>query len=242
MLGIRRRPLLLQFRRRGRLHLVIPTLPVKVFTMRVLERSFLGVLACCLLLSTVVSLSGCLQNRDTSQTPPDESSPFAADTTVETDVPFVGTPQDVVDRMLKLAEVSEEDVVYDLGSGDGRIVVTAAQKFGARGVGIEIDPQRLREARRNAKQAGVTEQVEFRQEDLFEADFSEASVVTMYLLPDVNMKLRPELLMQLDPGDRVVSHAFDMGSWEPDSTVEAGTHTLYLWTIPKQIPDTLGQE
>lgn len=157
----------------------------------------------------------------------------------ESDVPYVPTPEPVVDRMLELAEVDETDVLYDLGSGDGRIVIRAAQKYGARGVGIEIDPKRVREARQNARDAGVANLVEFRQADLFEADFSEATAVTLYLLPSVNQKLRPMLFEQLAPGTPVVSHDFDMGRWKPDQTVDMDGDTVYRWTIPEEIPEDL---
>ncbi len=150
--------------------------------------------------------------------------------------PFVPTPQDVVERMLALAQVTSKDVVYDLGSGDGRLVVTAAKKFGARGVGIDIDPARIAEGRANARQAGVEQLVEFRQQDALETDLSQASVVTLYLLSSSNVKLRPRLASQLKPGARVVSHQFGMGDWTPEKvetfTDSNGTgRTLYLWTI-----------
>jgi SAM-dependent methyltransferase len=141
--------------------------------------------------------------------------------------------------MLEMADVDETDVVYDLGSGDGRIVIRAARKYGARGVGIEIDPKRVREARRNAEDAGVSNLVEFRQGDLFKADFSEATAVTLYLLPSVNQKLRPLLFDQLTPGTPVVSHDFDMGEWAPEKTVEVTGDLIHRWTIPEEIPDHL---
>src|SRR5919201_4627174 len=128
------------------------------------------------------------------------------------DVIFVPTPQDVVEDMLRLANVQKGDVLYDLGSGDGRIAITAARKYGIKATGIDIDPERIREANENARKAGVTKLVQFRQEDLFKADFSEATVVTLYLLPDLNVKLRPRLLAELKPGTRIVSHQFDMGT------------------------------
>ena len=150
------------------------------------------------------------------------------------DVIFVPTPQEVVDEMLRLADVKKGDVLYDLGSGDGRIPVTAAKKFGVRAVGIDIDPQRIAEANENAKRNGVTNLVTFRNEDLFKANFREASVVTLYLLPDLNEKLRPKLWAELKPGTRVVSHAFDMGTWKPDARVELDGRSIYLWTIPER--------
>lgn len=159
--------------------------------------------------------------------------------TAEADVPYIATSEDVVTRMLEIAEVQPGDVVYDLGSGDGRIVITAAQRYGVRGVGIEIDPYRVYQARQNAERAGVADRVTFREQDLFEADVSGATVVTLYLLPAINKKLRPILLEQLDPGTRVVSHNFGMGDWAPDSTEQVGPSTVYRWTIPETIPDSL---
>ena len=148
------------------------------------------------------------------------------------DVIFVPTPQEVVDEMLRIADVKKGDVLYDLGSGDGRIPVTAAKKFGVRAVGIDIDPQRIREANENAKRNGVTDLVKFRNENLFSADFREATVVTLYLLPDLNEKLRPKLWAELKPGTRIVSHQFEMGTWKPEKTVELSGRTIYFWTVP----------
>jgi ubiquinone/menaquinone biosynthesis C-methylase UbiE len=150
------------------------------------------------------------------------------------DVPFVPTPEKVVERMLEIAKIEPKDVVYDLGSGDGRIVIAAAKRYGARGVGIDIDPERVREARDNARRAGVGDKVEFREGDLFHANIGEATVVTIYLLSGINLKLRPKLLAELKPGTRVVSHAFDMGDWKPDATAKVGTSTVYYWVIPER--------
>jgi SAM-dependent methyltransferase len=155
--------------------------------------------------------------------------------------PYVPTPQDVVERMLALAGVGKNDVVADLGSGDGRLVVTAAKQFGARGIGVDIDPARIAEGRANAKQAGVESLVEFRQQDAMQADISQATVVTLYLLSSSNVKLRPRLLSQLKPGARIVSHQFGMGDWTPDKvetfTDSNGTsRTLYLWTVGANSP------
>ncbi|MGE5791217.1 MAG: SAM-dependent methyltransferase [Bacteroidota bacterium] len=148
------------------------------------------------------------------------------------DVPYVPTKQEVVEEMLRMAGVKPGDVVYDLGCGDGRIVVTAAQKFGARGVGVDIDPKRIAEAVENARRAGVERQVEFRVGDLFETDIREATVVTLYLLPDVNLRLKPKLLRDLKPGTRVVSHDFSMGDdWKPERTLRLGNDWIYFWTI-----------
>jgi trans-aconitate methyltransferase len=150
-------------------------------------------------------------------------------------VPYVPTPQEVVDEMLKLGGVKAGDVVMDLGCGDGRIVVTAVSKFGAaRATGVDIDPERIKEANDNAKKANVTNKVKFVQGNLFDADIREASVVTLYLLPDFNLKLRPKLLKDLKVGSRIVSHSFDMGDWKPDKEVKIDYRTLYLWTVTEK--------
>lgn len=153
------------------------------------------------------------------------------------DVPYVPTPDDVVDVMLKLANLKPADVLYDLGSGDGRIVITAAKKYGVRGVGIDINPVRVKEANENARKAGVTDKVQFRKADLFEEDIHEATVVTLYLLPTVNLKLRPKLFKDLKPGTRIISHDFDMGDWKPEKKVEMGTARVFFWTIPEKAPE-----
>ena len=154
----------------------------------------------------------------------------------EPDVIFVPTPEEVVDAMLKLANVHKGDVVYDLGCGDGRMVVRAAKQFGVRGVGIDINPERIAEAKANAAQNGVNNLVTFRNEDLFEADIKEASVVTLYLLTSLNVKLRPKLWRDLKPGTRIVSHSFDMGEWKPDRKMDVNGRTIYLWTVPATPP------
>ena len=152
------------------------------------------------------------------------------------DVPYEPSPPEVVRAMLELAGVTANDVVYDLGSGDGRIVIAAARDFAARGVGIDIDPQRIAEGNENAKRANVTDRVRFVEGDLFDSDFSAATVVTLFLWPHINMKLRPQL-RKLKPGTRIVSHVHDLGDWKPDRTVkvrvtESGRErTLYLWTV-----------
>jgi SAM-dependent methyltransferase len=158
------------------------------------------------------------------------------------DVPYVPTTDEAVTAMLKLAEVKPADVVYDLGCGDGRIVIAAAKKFGARGVGVDIDPVRIREAKENAKKAGVENRVRFEENDLFKTDIHEANVVTLFLLNSVNLKLRPKLLRELKPGTRIVSNTFDMGDWKPDKEAavegaDSGTalsQYLYLWTVPER--------
>ncbi len=157
---------------------------------------------------------------------------------VELDVPYVPTPQPVVEAMLKLAEVKKGDVVYDLGCGDGRIVVTAAKKYGVRGVGIDLDPDRIEDSKENIKKNKVEKLVTVRLGNALETDVSEATVVTLYLLPSVNLKLKPILKKQLRPGARIVSHAFDMGSWEPEKEVtvkyEGAPYMIYLWRIPEE--------
>lgn len=158
----------------------------------------------------------------------------------EPDVPYVPTTEEAVKAMLKLAEIKKGDIVYDLGCGDGRIVIAAAKDFGVRGVGIDINPVRIAEAKENAKKAGVENLVRFEEKDLFEADIHEATVVTLFLLSSVNLKLRPKLLSDLKPGTRVVSNTFDMGDWKAEKEMNVGdsdqetflSHHLYLWKIP----------
>ena len=149
------------------------------------------------------------------------------------DVVFVPTPQEVVEAMLKVARVGKGDVLYDLGSGDGRIPITAAQKYRiARGIGVDINPERIQEANENLRKARVGDRVRFVNADLFETDLSDATVITLYLLPALNLKLLPKLLKEVKPGTRVVSHAFDMGSWRPEQALKVGTRSVYFWTIP----------
>jgi ribosomal protein L11 methylase PrmA len=162
------------------------------------------------LIAVPAGLSAQAQRQPASQTP---------------DVIFVPTPQDVVEDMLRLANVQKGDVLYDLGSGDGRIAITAARKYGVKATGIDIDPERIREATENARKAGVTKLVEFRQEDLFKADFRDATIITLYLLPDLNVRLRPKLWDELKPGTRIVSHQFEMGTWKPEKKLESNGRT-----------------
>ena len=160
-----------------------------------------------------------------AQTTPVETKPL--------DVPYVPTKEAIVDRMLRMAKVKPGDVLFDLGCGDGRIVIAAAKRFGIRGVGIDIDPQRIAEAEE-------ADRVQFIQGDLFDAKIQDASVVTLYLLPEVNLRLRPKLLSDLKPGTRIVSHNYDMGDWKPEQTakltVDGTEHTVYGWTVPKPKP------
>ena len=194
----------------------------------------LPLFALSLLMAAVLPVSASAQAPDS---PPTD--------TIEKDAPYVATPDRVVRRMLEAADVSSDDVVFDLGSGDGRIPIMAAREFGARGVGLEIDPDLVQKARANAEDAGVADRVEFRQKDLFDADLSEATVVTLYLWPEINVKLRPKLLRELDPGDRVVTHDFRIGDWEPDQEIEmsgdgpTNLELVFVWTIPEEIPERL---
>lgn len=157
--------------------------------------------------------------------------------TVKLDVPYVPTHQTIVDEMLAMAKVGKDDILYDLGSGDGRIPITAAQRFGTRGVGIDLNPVRVKEANENAEKAKVTDKVKFIEGDIFKQDFSEATVLTLYLLPEVNLKLRPKIL-EMKPGTRVVSHNYHMEDWEAESTKELKTpdgeiHYIYFWRVPE---------
>jgi len=171
-----------------------------------------------------------------SVAPSPTQSPTAEAARPKLDVPYVPTPENVVAKMLELATPTRNDVVYDLGSGDGRIVITAARQYGSRGVGYDIDPERIKEANENARAAGVTDRVRFVQQDLFQADLSEATIVTLYLLPEINLKLRPKLLKELKPGTRIVSHNYGLGDWDPirTETLESATgeHLVFYWVVP----------
>ncbi len=150
------------------------------------------------------------------------------------DVPFVPTPHPVVEAMLKLGEVKASDHLYDLGSGDGRIVIAAAKNHGTKGVGVDLNPILVEDATRNAKDAGVSDKATFKTGDIFEFDFFDATVVTLYLLPDINLKLRPILWEKLKPGTRIVSHAFMMGGWEPEKTENVNGSRVFLWRVPSK--------
>jgi SAM-dependent methyltransferase len=160
---------------------------------------------------------------------------FNTDPSRQPDVIFVPTPEPVVQAMLTLASVRAGEKVYDLGCGDGRVVISAARDFGAHGIGVDIDPQRIRESNANARKAGVTDRVKFVQEDLFEMDFSDADVVFLYLLQRLNVRLRPRLLEELRPGTRIVSHAFSMGDWKPDAELTVDGNRIYFWRIPARV-------
>jgi SAM-dependent methyltransferase len=155
------------------------------------------------------------------------------------DVPYVPTPDEIVAEMIMMAGITDKDIVYDLGCGDGRIVIAACRKTGARGVGVDIDPDRIAECLVNAKEAKVGDRVKFIQQDLFKTDFSEATVLALYLLPELNLKLRPRILNELRPGSRVISHNYSMGDWLPDTVrdIDSG-HTIYLWTVPANVGGT----
>lgn len=154
------------------------------------------------------------------------------------DVPFVPTDEAVVEAMLRMGRVGPKDVLYDLGSGDGRILIAAAREQDTHGIGIDIDPQRIEDAVEYARWYEVDHLVEFIEGDIFEADFSEATVVTLYLLPSINVELRPQLLRQLKPGARIVSHAFDMGDWQPDEALKIGGTNIFKWTVPAKVSGT----
>jgi SAM-dependent methyltransferase len=181
-------------------------------------RRRLALLACCVLLGA----AGCLY-------------PGA-------EVPYVQTPAEVVTEMLRLAGVNGNDLVYDLGSGDGRLVIAAARDFGARGVGIEIDPRLVAQSAESARRAGVADRVSFRAGDLFDTDLSDATVVTLYLSPELNLRLRPKLLHELRPGSRIVSHDFPMDDWPPQHTIRVASRdrmsTVYLWIVPPKTATT----
>jgi SAM-dependent methyltransferase len=184
------------------------------------------------LLLGLVSAAGC--GSASSRAPAASSGP-AAPGTPKLDVIWVPSDVEVVSKMLEMAQVGPRDVVYDLGSGDGRIVITAAQRFGARAVGVELDPALIRRSRENAVRVGVADRVQFLEQDLFVTDLSEATVVTLYLLPEVNLRLRPKLRQELKPGSRIVSHDYDLGDWLPDKTAEISllerNHLVFLWQV-----------
>jgi precorrin-6B methylase 2 len=190
-----------------------------------LRRVCLSLLGWCLCLSVAYTSAPLVAQ----QTPTAPQNPLRLP-----DVKFVPTPPAVVAAMLRMANVQEGDVLYDLGSGDGRIPITAAREYGIHAVGIDIDARRIEEANENARTAGVTDKVHFLLGDLFAADISEATVVTLYLLDVLNERLRPKLLRELQPGTRIVSHAFRMGDWEPEQTANVHGNMIYFWTVPGQ--------
>ena len=195
-------------------------------------------------LALCVSIGSLLIWQEIQSTPLSQAQPAPTSSGViaQADVPYVPTPNEVVVEMLNIAGVTKDDVIYDLGSGDGRLVIAAAKQFGARGVGVEIDPKLIQESNENARLAGVSDRVKFLQQDLFQIDLSEATVVTLYLLPEVNLRLRSKLLRELKPGTRLVSHQFDMKDWKPDLSEVVRTpsrlHLVYYWIIPAQVAGT----
>ena len=154
------------------------------------------------------------------------------------DVPYVPTPSRIVKKMLQIAKVTADDVLYDLGCGDGRLVITAAKEMGARGVGVDMNPTRIRESRENALRAQVKDRVTFLEQDLFKTDIRDATVLSLYLLPEVNLRLRPKILREMKPGSRVVSHDYGMGEWEPDEYEYAGVDSIYFWIVPANLSGT----
>ncbi len=191
---------------------------------------FYVTLTCFVLALLFVSLSS---NSGVSQTISDRQEK------IKLDVPYEPSSEEVVGAMLEIAKVGKNDLVYDLGCGDGRIVIAAAQKAGARGVGVDLDPERIKESIENARKASVTDRVQFFQQNLFQTEIGNATVVMLYLWPEVNLKLRPKLFRELKPGTRVVSHSHDMGSWEPDQTITASEgHRVHFWVIPANVTGT----
>lgn len=206
------------------------------------RRTLYSLFAGALLLALVAPISAPAQPDTSEVVVP--VPPLIKDDTLQKEAPFVATQTRVARQMLEIAGVSSADVVYDLGSGDGRIPILAARIYDARGVGVEIDPELVAESRKRARKAGVEGKVEFREKDFFEADIGDATVVALYLWEHVNVKLRPKLLRELDPGDRIVSHDFGMGTWEPDTTIHAGKDKsgdaiIHLWTVPEEVPSRL---
>jgi SAM-dependent methyltransferase len=183
--------------------------------------------------ASILAVLALIASHGAACSPASRAAPTPAKPTL--DVIWVPSDVEVVMKMLELAQVKPGDVVYDLGSGDGRIVITAAQRFGARAVGVELDPELVARSRENAQRAGVADRVRFLQQDLFTADLGEATVVTLYLLPDVNLRLRPKLRTELKPGSRIVSHDYDLGDWIPDKTAEVSllerNHLVFLWYV-----------
>ncbi|RKQ96933.1 methyltransferase family protein [Kushneria sinocarnis] len=189
------------------------------------------------LIGTILLAGGLLSQAHGEPRLPEEDGQGAGEMIqpVELDVPFVPTPEVVVERMMALGEVEAADYVIDLGSGDGRIAVAAAEHGADRVLGVDIDPDRIREGRMRAERVGVAEQVEFRRQDLFETPIAEADVLTLYLLPSVNRDLRPKILHDMQPGSRVVSHAFDMDDWQPDVHDTTTGRDIYLWIVPADV-------
>lgn len=197
---------------------------------------------------SILGMIGCTKERvqaEQNQILQAETPSVTTSESPRADVPYVPTANEVVEKMLKMAKVSSKDIVYDLGSGDGRIPIAAVKQHDAqKATGVEINPDLVQKSRDNAKKAGVSDKVQFLEQDLFKTDLSDATVVTLYLLPAINLKLRPKLLQELKPGTRIVSHAFDMGDWKPDRVEQVRdksgrSYTLYQWTVPENVPQNL---
>ena len=199
---------------------------------RFLRALLMGALA---MLAVILAVAWLRPAPAPEQTPADFNPARFVRERSDLDVPYVVTDYEVVDAMLALAEVRPDDDVIDLGSGDGRILIAAARSHGARGLGVDIDPARIRESNDNARAAGVTGRVEFRRQDLFETPLGDADVLTLYLSNEINRQLRPRILAEMQPGARVVSHDFDMGDWRADQRQMVGTATVYLWIVPARI-------
>lgn len=180
-------------------------------------------------------LFGAFRERPEEVAPPGFDPSAFAGPSATLDAPFVATEHEVVDAMLKLADVDRDDFVLDLGSGDGRILIAAAREHDARGLGVDIDPARIRDSRFNARAAGVEDRLAFRQQDLFKTSLRRADVLTLYLSPEINRQLRPRILAEMRPGARVVSHAFGMGEWEADARERVGTANVYMWIVPADV-------
>ncbi len=195
--------------------------------------------ACVLALLLIPVSAGALAGGDTTVQGRQQSAPVIAQAKPDAavrkpDVVYIPTPQEIVEAMLRLAKVTRTDVVYDLGCGDGRIVIAAAARYGARGVGVDIDAQRVREATAHVRSANLDGRVTIVHADLLEMDIRAATVVTIYLSPSLNQKLRPKFLAELKPGTRIVSHHFDMGDWAPEQKLVVGDTVIYLWRIPEK--------
>ena len=190
---------------------------------------------CLLTIALGLNTGACLHHAPTES----PSTTAASKESLKLDVPFEPSSTEIVEEMLQMAGVNGKDLVYDLGCGDGRVVITAAKKTGARGVGVDLDPQRIRESAENARKAGVAGRVKFFQQDLFQTDIRKATVVMLYLWPEVNLRLRPKLLRELKPGTRVVSHSHDMGTWEAEQSITATNgHKVYFWVVPANVSGT----
>jgi SAM-dependent methyltransferase len=209
-----------------------------VMTARIVKARTLAIVLMTALVALVLSSGALYSTSESGGSGTVGPSDKGLETKPKLDVPYEPTAYEIVEEMLNLADVHREDLVYDLGCGDGRIVIMAAKERGAKGVGVDIDPERIKESVENARQAGVENQVTFLQQDLFKTDFRDGTVVMLYLWPEVNLRLRPKLFTDLKPGTRVVSHSHTMGDWKPDRTSEVLKHNLHFWVIPANVTGT----